>query len=235
MRVNRQYNKIDVYLMDAFGVEQMFTFNINISGQAKYDHNGCIGPATYSTLTGIEFDDFDVDRMQFKNTNISMVSLGGVSHGGEYDVETAVFDKVVPNVTLPYGFYFIVANAHSTAIGHTINFRIGNFTDNSTIIVASMEEGKSYNIEQTDIVGRDADQFVKYVVKLDQSCANDECGIEIYQPTDNVNYVPTMFVNYIIMIPYSGLIGKQIFLSELAAITRSPSVINRKLDEKKIA
>jgi len=72
-------------------------------------------------------------------------------------------------------------------------------------------------------------------VKLDQSCANDECGIEIYQPTDNVNYVPTMFVNYIIMIPYSGLIGKQIFLSELAAITRSPSVTNRKLDEKKIA
>lgn len=242
MTVERISGAFNISVSDGLGRSQSFIVPLGFTGMNNYNVNGIFGLATWSSAEdyGVMFDDFTIEDIVYNDSKISFVTLGGVSHGGEYDKDSKVYDKVLPGVTIPYGYYYMVANAHTTTDQSQVFFSIKNFEKNTGIILASFDGGEVTSTTMVDFIGKTTMPFARYVVKMEQASYNDECGIEIaasYQDSEffSNDYTPTVFINYIIMIPLSGVIGKQIFLHELEMINRSSTIVHRRLEKKKIS
>lgn len=237
LTVERTLGAFYITLADFEGKSQSFIVPLGISGVNTYNEDGYTGLLTMNGVgqSGIMFDDFTIENITYKNTETSFVSMGGVSHGGEYDTQMKVYDKVFPGYSIPYGYYYLTANANSTCDNTPINYTIKDFKTDATIINAAYDGGSISGVSFTEMINKRPDQFARYVIKLDSASENHECGIEITTPSDANEYIPLTFINFIIMIPLSGGFGKQIFLHEMEIINRSPTIMYRRLEEKKIS
>jgi len=235
LTVQKTEYAIYIQLEDGKGNSQSFIAPININGIDRYIGNGYVALAGYndSGQYGIMFDDFIIEDMKYSDTDTTFVTLGGVSHGGEYDTFMNVYDKVIPGVTIPFGYYYLVSNAHATADNTSINFAIKDYTDNTSVISTAFDGGSVEGVSFSEVINKAPDQFARYIIKLDSTHEGHECGIGV--SASGSNYYQAIFLNYIIMVPFSGTIGKQIFLHEMEMINKSPSVIYRKLEKKKIS
>ena len=235
--VTRSITVVIVEIYDEEGGQsQSFTINLNVPNIKKFNQNGITALAGWygSNEYGIMFDDFVVRDIDYKDNSISVVTMGGVNHGGEYDTPTRVYNKFVPNVSIPYGYYYLVANVASTAYMTPFVYYIKNFGNNKPIVIANSDGEPVTETGFSAFANVLPEQVIKYIIRLDDTHENDKCGIEIvtYQTEE---YSPTLYVNYIFGVPLSGIPGKQMFVNELNVVNKSPTVINRRLEKKRIS
>lgn len=237
LTVERTLGAFYITLADFEGKSQSFIVPLGVSGVNTYNEDGYTGLLTMNGTGqyGVMFDDFTIENIEFKNTKTSFVTIGGVSHGGEYDVAMKVYDKVYPGYSIPYGYYYLVANANSTCNDNPLYYSIKNFKTDASIISAAYDGGSTTGTSFNELADKRPDQFARYIIRLDSESLNQECGIEIETTSTGNEYIPVNFINFIIMVPLSGMFGKQIFLHEMEIINRSPTVIHRRLEEKKIS